>query len=274
MIMSQTNTTNLSDTTFIIPLRIESQDRLRNVITSLCYLCSNFDTQIIIREVSEEPVFRHEALPQIQDFCGYDLPQIKYDYIETGINTFHRQKIINQMLRQVTTKVTANYDCDILLPKESYVDSVNLILNGNVDVVYPYGDGIYQKQVFANDEIVSQFLTSDFDFKILDKSSKNYDAKYGFVQFFNTESYRNGGGENENFVAYAPEDVERYYRFNTLGYKISRLDRAVYHLEHSRTPNSWFSNPYREPNELEWNKVSQMNKEQLEQYIKESKFYQ
>lgn len=271
--MSLKNTINLTDTTFIIPLRIESQDRLRNVITSLCYLCGNFDTQIIIKEVSNEPVFRYEALPQIQDFCDYNLPQIKYEFISSTSNTFHRQKIINLMLKEVNTPITVNYDCDILLPIDSYKKSVDLILNQQVDLVYPYGNGIYQKQVFANDEIVSDFLTSDFNFDILNKNSKDYDAKYGFVQFFNTESYRNGGGENENFVAYAPEDVERHFRFNTLGYQIARLDKMVYHLEHSRTQNSWFSNPYMQTNEAEWNKISQMTHSQLEQYIKQSNFY-
>ena len=31
-----------------------------------------------------------------------------------------------------------------------------------------------------------------------------------------------GGMENENFRAYAPEDKERYFRFTTLGYKVGR----------------------------------------------------
>ena len=47
----------------------------------------------------------------------------------------------------------------------------------------------------------------------------------------------------------------------------------VYHLEHSRTQNSWFSNPYMQTNEAEWNKISQMTHSQLEQYIKQSNFY-
>ena len=31
-----------------------------------------------------------------------------------------------------------------------------------------------------------------------------------------------GGMENENFKAYAPEDKERFYRFTTLGYSVGR----------------------------------------------------
>ena len=38
---------NLTDTTFIIPVKIESDDRLRNAITVCCFLLSKFDTNIL-----------------------------------------------------------------------------------------------------------------------------------------------------------------------------------------------------------------------------------
>ena len=37
---------DIKDTTFIIPIRIESEDRLRNVITVCCFLLETFDTKI------------------------------------------------------------------------------------------------------------------------------------------------------------------------------------------------------------------------------------
>ena len=39
--------TDLSQATFIIPIRIESSDRLRNVITTTAFLIENFDTNIL-----------------------------------------------------------------------------------------------------------------------------------------------------------------------------------------------------------------------------------
>ena len=51
------------------------------------------------------------------------------------------------------------------------------------------------------------------------RKSTKYDAKYGFCQFFNREVYIEGGLENENFVIFF-EDVERFYRFTTLGYSV------------------------------------------------------
>ena len=45
---------DLTKTTFIIPLRIETDDRMRNIITILIYLTRNFDTKIILR-ISGKP---------------------------------------------------------------------------------------------------------------------------------------------------------------------------------------------------------------------------
>ena len=43
--------TDLSQATFIIPIRIESTDRLRNVVTTTAFLMENFDTNIIIKKL-------------------------------------------------------------------------------------------------------------------------------------------------------------------------------------------------------------------------------
>ena len=59
---------NLKDTTFIVPLRIESSDRMRNVITTLCYLLENFDTNIIVKEGDEQSTFLEDVLPQLKEF--------------------------------------------------------------------------------------------------------------------------------------------------------------------------------------------------------------
>ena len=57
----------LSNTTFIVPLRIETDDRLRNVIVSSIYLLDNTDCQIIVKESDKTSVFAEKALPQIRE---------------------------------------------------------------------------------------------------------------------------------------------------------------------------------------------------------------
>jgi len=264
---------DFKDATFIIPIRIESDDRLRNVITTLCFLASNFDTKIIVHEVDNESIFKRDALPQIKEYLEDDISFLNHIFEPSDSLSFHRQRVLNDMLMMTDTSVVINYDCDILLPIESYVTAYNLLLSKESEVVYPYGDGDYQKQIFADDELVSDFLNNNFDFKILEKKSKTYMSKYGFVQFFNRQVYIDGGMENENFVAYAPEDVERFYRFTTLGYNVSRVESLVYHLEHKRTENSWFNNPYMKSNNDEWEKIKKMKFEELKRYILNQNYY-
>ncbi len=263
---------DLKDTTFIIPIRIESDDRLRNVITVCCFLLDNFDCRVIIKEVDSQSIFSSTAFPQIKEYVEGSIDNLQHIFEESNAPLFHRQKVLNEMIDIVDTKVVVNYDCDVLLPVDSYIQSQKMIVDGKYDVVYPYGFGNWQKQIFADDELVSEFLSNDCDYKILEKKCKEYDAQYGHVQFFDKDVYISGGMENENFRAYAPEDKERFYRFTTLGYNVGRIDNYLYHLEHSRGDNSWFTNPHMQVNINEWEKIQSMNKEQLEEYYSSQKY--
>ena len=255
---------DLKEATFIIPIRIESSDRLRNVITTTAYLLENFDTNIIIKEVDSESIFENEALPILKDILDVNV-NVNHIFEKSDEPLFHRQKVLNEMIIEADTEIVINYDCDVLLPLDSYDEAYQSILHHTHDVIYPYGQGMYQYQVRATDEIVSHFLqTGDFDH--LEKHSNLHTSDFGWVQFFNRQVYIDGGMENENFKAYAPEDKERFYRFTTLGYNIGRINNYVYHLEHSRGENSWFNNPYMNLNMEEWDKIQSMKKNELIEY--------
>jgi len=264
--------TDLSQATFIIPIRIESPDRLRNVVTTTAFLLENFKTNIIIKEVDKESVFKRDALPILNDIVEVDIWEnfnFIFEYSEAPL--FHRQRVLNEMVDITETPIVVNYDCDVILPKESYEMAYKGIMDGVYDVVYPYGSGMYQKQVKATDDTVSKFLeTGDYEF--LNAVSNTHTSDYGWAQFFKTKTYRQGGLENENFRAYAPEDKERFYRFTTMGYSVGRIKDVVYHLEHERGENSWFTNPHMESNMAEWDKIKEMNKDQLLKYYSEQKY--
>lgn len=264
---------DLKKCTFIIPLRIDTDDRMRNIITTLCYLLRNFDTNVIIKEFDKESIFDTEVVPQLEQILtGEELRCIDHQFEQTDEYTFHRTRLLNDMLWQVKTPVTVNYDADILLPIDSYILAQNLIINGNdtvegspkADLVYPYGYGNYQMQVTATDEEINNFISTNYSFKVFNNLRK-WDAKFGFVQFFNTETYKKWGGENEGFIAYGYEDDERYHRFSQLG-EVGRVNDLIFHLEHKRTSNSWFNNPYIEDNKKLWEILRFFNKQQLIDY--------
>lgn len=262
---------DLTKATFIIPVRIESQDRMRNVITSTIFLLQNFDTNIIIKEVDDSSVYERFVAPQIRECLGESYKSVRHFFQYSTEPLFHRQRILNEMVMASKTEIVVNYDCDVILPIDSYLQSYNSILNGEYDVVYPYGQGMYQRQVTPDNDVVSEFL-EDFDFGVLDKNSKEHTSDYGWAQFFRRQVYIDGGLENENFRAYAPEDLERFYRFQTLGYNVGRVNNTVYHLEHERGENSWFNNPHMANNTQEWEKIKVMSKEELIEYYSEQEY--
>ena len=259
---------NLNQATFIIPIRIESSDRLRNVVTSIAFLLENFHTNIIIKEVDKESVFHRDALPLLETVMDQQniFTNFNFMFEQSDDPLFHRQRILNEMTMEANTDIVVNYDCDVILPIDSYLLAYQMITTGISDVVYPYGRGNYQKQVDPSDQVVSNFLETG-DYYHLDSASKIHTSDFGWAQFFKRSVYIEGGLENENFKAYAPEDKERYYRFTRMGYHVDRIaDGWVYHLEHVRGENSWFTNPHMQSNMDEWNKIQSMTREQLKDY--------
>ena len=266
---------DLKDCTFIIPIRIESTDRLRNVITILCYLNSNFDTNIIVKEVDKESVFDKDALPQVEEYCG-DVSNIKYIFEKSDDPIFLREKILNEMLVLTSTNVVVNYDCDVVFPVTSYLEAYRKIMENESDMIYPYGEGPWQYKIFCDDQMVSDFLNNDCDFNILKRKSYNDNAGEGWVQFIKRDVYFEAGMENENFMGSAPDDFERRYRFTTLGYRVDRVNDYIYHLEHSRGMNSYpqsmSQHPYWKHNWGLWEQLKEYSKEQLIDYYSKQEY--
>ena len=282
---------DLKNTTFIIPLRVDTGDRLRNVVLSTAFLLNKFDTNVIIKEVDSERRFEAYCLPIIERLA--DTTNLNHIFeMETRTDdAFHRTKILNDMVMEATTDVVVNYDTDILLPISSYVEAVDM-LKGKWDVVYPYRFGekgerkvkldftIRTPEDMANFEnypevkkFVSSYDPDSFDnyFYYPHQQGEGW-AEYGMVQFFNRQVYLDGFLENEGFIAYAPEDVERHHRWTLLEYNIGRVNNYAYHLEHERTQNSWFHNPHMQRNNELWEHLRKLSKEQIIEYYQQQDY--
>jgi len=191
------------------------------------------------------------------------------------------------MVLDAETEIVVNYDSDIILPINSYIRAKEMLDNHEVDVVYPYRFGAKgERKVVLNTiiedvddlaDLLKQPIVQEFADtwkpEVLDQSygyaphiNGEGWAEYGMVQFFNKQVYLNGYLENENFIAYAPEDVERHHRWSLLGYKIGRINNFAYHMEHKRTPNSSYNNPFMMKNNQLWDYLKGLSKDQLIQY--------
>lgn len=257
------------DLTFLIPTRIETEDRLRNIISSVSYLLKHIPVKVLVKEVSNNQVFKFRALPEIKKYV--DVSNLEYSFEETQDSLFCKSKVLNDLLIQSNTKVVVNYDADCILPPSSYHLAYDAIKNDEADVVYPYGCGIYQWRTEYNKEIYEQFLNR-LDVSVLDKSKVLHNSTIGWCQFVNRQKYIDGYMMNENFISWGCEDDEFYFRMSTLGNRIARIDDYAYHLEHSRTHNSWFSNPNFNNNYQLWNIIKTFDRKQLIEYYEKQDY--
>ena len=265
--------------TYMIPLRVETPDRMRNIITVLLYFLKNINAPIIVKEFDNESIYEASVLPQIRQVATEEeLSKITHVFEQSEEFTFHRTRLINDMIEMADTEFVCNYDCDVLLPFSTHFYANTFLAKGYlppdspegtplqpVKVVYPYGYGNFQQQVFADDKTVSNFINSNFNFHAFDGKMRAYDAKFGFCQFFNRKEYIRLGMENENFISYGYEDDERYHRFNMCS-DVVRVNDIIFHLEHKRSDNSWFTNPHIENNRKEWEKLKFYGKDKIEEY--------
>lgn len=234
-----------SEITAIIPIKIDSDDRLKNINTTISFLLKHHNCKIIVKEVD---VLQKTNLPK------HD--RLFYIFEQSDDPFFHRTKILNEMLLQVDTKYTINYDCDMLISQKTMNMCLTMLKKG-YDLVYPYQKNTIYYTSLLNDIQRQKFITDEntdhIDYLIskyminLNHPGVNYYIGTGLegvvcsggMQFFNTQSYIEGCGENELFIDWGPEDYERLYRFFILGYKIGWIDSGnIYHIDHKKTKST------------------------------------
>lgn len=260
----------LEDTTFIIPLRIDTDDRYRNVKIVTNFLSSNFNCKVLVKECD-----------MIQRFDPRDIEADNVTYVyEKSLNPFfHKTKVLNDMILMSDTDIVVQYDTDVILPNSSYLLAAEMIRSG-YDAVYPFINGYFScKKVHLDKNSEYEFLKS-FDIDILERcseifsmSNNNGYAHFGFCTFYNKASYINGFMENEDFCSYGPEDQEIYHRFVKLGMSVGRVDNFVYHIEHDRTnfsPEN--SEAYLRNMEL-YDRIMSMSESELVSYYSSNEYY-
>tara|TARA_E500000331_G_scaffold203380_1_gene195122 strand:- start:1862 stop:2056 length:195 start_codon:yes stop_codon:yes gene_type:complete len=58
-----------------------------------------------------------------------------------------------------------------------------------------------------------------------------------------------------------------------LGYNIGRVDNHAYHMEHKRTQNSWFNNPFMHKNNSLWETLKSFSEEEIHEYYQNQTYY-
>lgn len=249
---------NLSDVTFTIPVKIDQPDRGRNLNIMTRYLKKHLNTNIVICEMDTES----RAKEHIEKGIDY-----KYIFMKTKSPWFHRTMMLNYMAKMADTPIIVNYDTDVILKPEQYVEAANLIRQGFSDLVFPY-DGNFLDIPAAHVQQLGNTLELNVPPNVCRNLRPAADSVGGAV-FWSKEKFISVGMENENFVSWGFEDTERDYRARALGLRVNRVSDPLFHMHHGSSPNSaTSSHPFYRKNEQEWIKVSQMNRDVLNEYIK------
>lgn len=247
----------LSDFTFLIPVMIDSEDRMDNLFTVIRYLQKHFQTNIIIYEYGKQQSINTDLLPN----------RTLLLFEKGSEELFHRTYFNNKLIDAAITPFISIYDTDVVLPVNQILEAVHSLRSNSADVVYPYSGAFVSMDKLAS-VIFSKFLDDKFFEENNEKFIVSTTRSFGGCVMLNKKSYCKAGKENIKFTSWGPEDIERYHRMKILGYKVKRVDGPLYHLCHKRGINSgYYDREKRVAFMEEYIKIFNMQKNELKKYV-------
>lgn len=251
---------DLSDVTFLIPVRIDSIHRLENLMAVVSFLKRNFAANFHLFEVA---TLNNNILTKL-------LPKtVTITFIEDHDPVFHRTYYANIFLKQVETPIVGIWDADVLVTREQVEESVFLIRKNEAQFVLPYNG-----RFFDTTMLIRELYLKQKRFSILKKNESKMVSLYepepvGGVIFASTNAYKNSGMENEYFYGWGHHDGERMNRWEILGYEIARVEGCIYHLSHYRSLNSkYHSKRQKELKMAAVERLGLMSKEEMQREVK------
>lgn len=243
---------DLTDLTITIPVRYDTEDRVENLKFVIEFIHNYFDTNIMVLEESKEKKF--------------DWVDAEYIHIETNDPNLHRTKCLNDMAKLCKTPYIANYDTDVIFNDSAYVKTMELLREGIADMVYPYAG----KFVNIPHKYVDIIRKNNYSLSCIHHKDKhiNHPQSLGGAIFWNLESFKRIGMENQKFKSWGWEDNERFIRAKKFDLKIKRVEGELLHLDHKRLEDSTPKNKYYKINQQEFQRISNMSKDNLRKYVK------
>lgn len=251
----------LLDTTFIIPIRVDSIVRLENLLMSVDSILKHFQTKILILEAASYP---NQIIPSlIKD------NSVTYIYYRDDDPIFYKTKLLNILTRQVETSLICVWDADVVVAPEQIIDAVLQLRSDSSDVAYPYNGDFLDTS-----DILRTYYWEYRDIAFLQRHRSMMNSLYttegkigavGGAFIAKAEKYINAGMENEEFYGWGLEDGERHYRWLEFGYRIYRAEGPMFHLSHPRNINGSFRSEYHHRKAVhDMNRVVNYSRRELE----------
>lgn len=224
--------TDLTDVTFLILVRLDSIQRMENIVNVTDALLRYFSTNITVVEAA---YYNNGFLKSLLN------KKVNYQYREDKDPVLYKTKHFNSMVLDVTTKYVSIWDADVVIDKKAILDAITILRSQEADVAYPY-DG----RTFNTSEILRTLFLKQKNVRFLFRHIKKMDLLHerllvGGAVLIDKEKYIFAGMENKNHYGWGDDDFDRFYRFQRLGFKIYRVNTCLFHLSHPRSINSSFS---------------------------------
>lgn len=250
--------------TFVIPIRVDSAERERNLDVVLEQLSGIENADISVLEGDIQPLYRLKK----------EYRNVKYRFIEDPDPVFHRTKYLNQLLRDAQGAVVGVWDTDVMVPEEQILDAAKAIRSGRAIMSFPYDGRFYMLSPDDSDQFVSDRSYKRLEDQVRNRHLAHGPHSVGGAFLVNRKKYLQSGGENEHFYGWGPEDAERVKRIEILGQSVYRAKGPLFHLYHPRKENSWYGSAEIElKNRQEFLNVCSMTQEELQKYIQAWKWY-
>jgi hypothetical protein len=265
---------DLSDFTFVIPWRWDSDDRIHNLERVIRFFKMHYENYelILIEDAKERKV------PQsIENEKG-----ITYIFRQNDNDVFHKTKILNDGFKLSKRRFVSCYDVDVI-PHPNAFSTAKIVFdeNPNIKYIFPYNGAFldlgkgsldkFEEKVFSGENypcIKNATVSTQYTVGALTYVCVNANSPGGMTLLRNDESLWSIGAYNENIMACGYEDDEIALRYTKLGHPPHRLTQFnIVHMQHDRGPNCY---PHKHANESasEHHKVYKMQPEELRNYVK------
>ncbi|MYL82450.1 hypothetical protein GTA51_04765 [Desulfovibrio aerotolerans] len=246
---------DLRNASFLILVKYDSLERVRNLNIVLNFLIKHFDAAILMLEIGKTRHFEQQI--------NLYKDTIKYEFIEDGSDFFHRTKYLNVLIKKSRTDVVAITDADTICHPANIRRAYQFVLDG-VAVSLPYS-GLF---LDVPESLIPNFLHSPKQFPAPGSCNVLYEDGTGGLVFFDKKSIAEAGYYNEYFKSWGHEDRELLHRMAMLDFQKKVVSGHMYHLHHPRYQDSHpVKNPYFNDNCKEYDKVKGMDLEELKNYI-------
>lgn len=256
------NKHSTEEISFIIPIKIDSNDRLENINFTCKYLKKSYiNSQIILVECD------------INSNLNIFANKLKIDYFFLKKERFSKSLAVNLGLINSNKNFICIWDADMIASPDAIIQGLNILKKNQINLIVPHN------QIFVNikNNLRERFLLdcqslitelhsiSKYNYRISNENMDIYTCHGGFI-LTRKDTLKSIGGFNFLMTSYGWEDSEILLRYKKLGLNYCFIKEfSTIHLHHYRGEDSKI-NEFYNLNFLEYKNVESMNYLNLYKY--------